>query len=106
MTRARPAATLAAHQRRVPATGGSALDRTEVAAVDQTYLTILAVAALVAVIAALAIRQRLRREETRDTPLESPFATSTEGMKICPSCGMGNLWTDRNCISCGSALKG
>ena len=73
---------------------------------EQTYLIIIAVAAVVAVLAALAIRQRLRREESQETPLESPFATSTEGMKICPSCGMGNLWTDRNCISCGAALKG
>ena len=26
---------------------------------------------------------------------ESQFAVSTEGTKICPRCGMGNLWTER-----------
>ncbi len=34
------------------------------------------------------------------------LATSTEGMKICPRCGMGNLWTERNCSACGNALRG
>ncbi len=37
---------------------------------------------------------------------ESPFAVSTEGEKVCPKCGMGNLWTESRCISCGGALKG
>ncbi len=75
-------------------------------AVDQTYLLILAVAAIVAIGAVLIIRDRMRRDDRETTPVDSPYATSTEGMKVCPRCGMGNLWTDRTCISCGSALKG
>jgi hypothetical protein len=34
------------------------------------------------------------------------LATSTEGMKVCPQCGMGNLWTERNCSACGNLLRG
>jgi uncharacterized protein (DUF983 family) len=44
-------------------------------------------------------------EKEADTR-ESPFAVSTEGEKRCPNCGMGNLWTDRNCISCNAKLPG
>ncbi len=73
---------------------------------DQTYLLVLAAAVVVAVIAAIAIRARIRRDKIETTPGDSPFATSTEGMKVCPNCGMGNMWTDRSCISCGAALKG
>ena len=42
----------------------------------------------------------------RATAVESPFAASTEGEKRCPKCGMGNLWTDATCISCGARLPG
>jgi hypothetical protein len=34
------------------------------------------------------------------------LAVSTEGMKVCPKCGMGNLWTGRRCSACGSPLRG
>jgi uncharacterized protein (DUF983 family) len=34
------------------------------------------------------------------------LATSTEGMKVCPKCGMGNLWTERRCSACGNSLRG
>ena len=37
---------------------------------------------------------------------ESPFAASTEGEKRCHKCGMGSLWTARNCIGCGAPLPG
>jgi len=74
--------------------------------VDQTSqllaLTI-AVATLAIAIAVIRDRQRRDRQEARQ---ESPYATSTEGEKRCPKCGMGNMWTDRNCISCGSLLPG
>lgn len=73
---------------------------------DLTYLVLLALAVLVALGAVAIIRDRVRRDAQQTTPPDSPFATSTEGMKVCPNCGMGNLWTDRNCISCGTALKG
>jgi len=73
---------------------------------DPMYLVLLALAVLIALGAVAIIRDRIRREAPGATPPESPFATSTEGMKVCPECGMGNLWTARACITCGSALKG
>ena len=70
---------------------------------DQTQLIVLTVAAAIGVLATLVILRRQRRDSE---PLESPFAASTEGEKRCPKCGMGNLWTDRNCIVCGARLPG
>jgi hypothetical protein len=40
------------------------------------------------------------------THADDHLATSTEGMMICARCGMGNLWTERNCSACGSKLRG
>jgi hypothetical protein len=74
--------------------------------VDQTQqLLALVIAALVGLLAILLIvrRQRIERDEG---PAQSPFAASTEGEKVCPKCGMGNLWTDDRCISCGADLPG
>jgi hypothetical protein len=62
-----------------------------------------AVAVLVLAVALIRRRQRIARAIAQR---ESPFAASTEGEKICPNCGMGNLWTDRNCISCNARLPG
>lgn len=73
---------------------------------DTTLLLLLAVAAGIAIVAVLAIRRREQAATPSGPPPESPFAVSTEGMKICPKCGMGNLWTDRTCISCKAQLKG
>lgn len=73
---------------------------------DPIYLLLLAVAVLVALGAVAIIRDRVRRESPGAAAADSPFAVSTEGMKVCPNCGMGNLWTERTCISCGTALKG
>jgi hypothetical protein len=73
---------------------------------DQTYLLALAVAIVVLIVATALIRARMQRDAEELVPPESPFATSTEGEKRCPKCGMGNLWTDRRCVSCGTALKG
>jgi uncharacterized protein (DUF983 family) len=73
---------------------------------DQMVLLLLALAAAVAV-AALAIAASRRDTAERDAgPADAPLAVSTEGMKVCPRCGMGNLWTERTCSACGSALKG
>lgn len=73
---------------------------------DQTtQLLILILAALVGVTAVLLIMRR-QRIETEAATRESPFGVSTEGEKRCPNCGMGNLWTDRNCISCNAKLPG
>jgi hypothetical protein len=77
-----------------------------IATVDQsTQLLVLAIAALVGVVAIVLIANRQRRDR-EDAKAESPYATSTEGEKRCPKCGMGNLWTDRNCISCNARLPG
>jgi uncharacterized membrane protein len=73
---------------------------------DQTtQLIAVVIAALVGLLAVLTILRR-ERHAVEDASRESPFATSTEGMKRCPSCGTGNLVTDSNCIDCGKRLPG
>lgn len=72
---------------------------------QQTQLLALAIAFVVVLIAVVLIFNRQRRERDEATG-ESPFATSTEGEKRCPKCGMGNMWTDTRCISCGTKLRG
>jgi hypothetical protein len=63
-------------------------------------------AASLGVLATLVILRRQRREAEAANPQNSPFAASTEGEKRCPHCGMGNLWTDVRCVSCGRRLPG
>ena len=72
---------------------------------DQTYLLALALAVVV-VMVALARMSTRPRTAAGEAAGESPIGVSTEGMKICPKCGMGNLWTERRCSNCGLALKG
>lgn len=70
---------------------------------DQTTSLALVLAAAVGILATLLIlRGRRKAGEAEE---ESQFAVSTEGEKRCPKCGMGNLWTDTTCISCGTALR-
>ena len=57
-------------------------------------------------IAAVVLILRRDRVVTEETTRETPFAVATEGMKRCPSCGMGNLVTDNTCSSCGKRLAG
>jgi len=72
---------------------------------DQTQqLIALTVAAGVGILATILILRRERHD--REPPVESEYATSTEGEKRCPNCGMGNLWTGTSCISCGADLPG
>ena len=72
---------------------------------DQTeQLLALTLAAAVGMLATLLILRRQRR--AMEPPRESRFAASTEGEKRCPKCGMGSLWTDDRCISCGARLPG
>ena len=72
---------------------------------DQTQqLLAMTLAAAFGIVATLAILRKHRRAP--EPPRESPFATSTEGEKLCPTCGMGNLWTDDRCISCDVKLPG
>jgi hypothetical protein len=70
---------------------------------QSTQALLLVIAAALGLVAVIGI---LRRERHRDeeATTESPFATSTEGMKRCPACGVGALVTDTTCASCGRAL--
>ena len=72
---------------------------------DQTIALALVLAAAIGMLATLIILRRQRKEAEAGRE-ESPFAVSTEGEKRCPECGMGNLWTDQTCISCGARLQG
>jgi hypothetical protein len=62
----------------------------------------------VAAVGILAVVTILRRDRvtSEEASRENPFATSTEGMKRCPSCGTGNLVTDSTCSTCGKRLPG
>jgi len=71
---------------------------------DALLLAILAAAAI-GLVATLLILRRQQSEEADETR-ESPFAVSSEGMKRCPSCGVGNLVTDATCSACGKHLRG
>lgn len=75
-------------------------------AMDLPFLIILVAAIVVAMLALARLLTRPQAPASEATAGDSPIAVSTEGMKICPRCGMGNLWTERRCISCGASLKG
>jgi hypothetical protein len=68
-------------------------------------LLVLGIAVVVVILAVLVIQGRRRRDHDAETQ-ESPYATSTEGEKRCPNCGMFNLWTARDCVSCHRRLPG
>jgi hypothetical protein len=61
-------------------------------------------AATVALIAAVAVLMKEHRQAAAAGTVD--LAVPTEGQKVCPQCGMGNLWMDRSCISCGKRLPG
>ena len=65
---------------------------------DPLLIVAVGAAAVAGLLASLSIVRRWRR------PPESPFAASTEGETRCPKCGMGNIWTDATCVSCGATL--
>jgi hypothetical protein len=69
----------------------------------QAGLLLLITAAAIGIAATIEILRR-DRMTLQAVDHESPFATSTEGMERCPSCGMGNLVGDRTCSSCGKRL--
>ncbi|HEY8439674.1 MAG TPA: hypothetical protein VIK65_13775 [Candidatus Limnocylindrales bacterium] len=69
----------------------------------ELLLLVAAIAVLAVSVALIRRRQRIDREFRAH---DSPYAVSTEGTKRCPNCGMYNLWTDRNCISCKRRLPG
>jgi hypothetical protein len=70
---------------------------------DQPVLLALMAAGVIGLCAAVLALTRERTARAQ-LPVDSPFAASTEGEKVCPKCGMGNLWTDASCISCGGRL--
>jgi hypothetical protein len=72
---------------------------------DQMLVYGILVALVVVVVATVLIILRQRREAPPE-PGETMYATSTEGMKRCPNCGMGNLVTDVSCSNCGKRLPG
>jgi hypothetical protein len=70
---------------------------------EQSTAIVLLIA--VATIGILAVMAILHRSSARTaTGPESPFAASTEGMKRCPACGVGNLVTESTCSACGKHL--
>ena len=73
---------------------------------DQLLLVLLVMTAAIALAAVLLSRTRRRAEVAALGPPETQFAVSTEGMKVCPKCGMGNMWTGRQCSACGASLQG
>ena len=63
-------------------------------------------AAVVGLIASIMVLRHERQvaEATAGDVEAHSFAVATEGMKRCPSCGMGNLVTDRTCAACKKPL--
>jgi hypothetical protein len=70
-----------------------------------TELLILLILLAVVALSVLIIRRR-QRADRRAVSTESPYAVSTEGEKRCPNCGMFNLSTARDCVSCHRRLPG
>jgi len=72
---------------------------------ETTQLLLLITATAIGIVATLLMlrRQRVDREALSR---ESPYATSTEGEKRCPSCGMYNDALARTCVSCNRRLPG
>jgi uncharacterized membrane protein len=68
----------------------------------------LVAAAVIGLIATISLLRQERRqaEATAGVVEVRSFGVSTEGMKRCPTCGMGNLVSDRTCASCKKPLPG
>jgi hypothetical protein len=72
---------------------------------DQTFLLALVFALLIA-LAALGRIATHTPTPSGQAAGEIGVGVSTEGMKVCPKCAMGNSWNERTCSSCGTKLKG
>jgi hypothetical protein len=70
-----------------------------------TALFFIIIAAAIGIVGTLGILRR-QRQAIEALRRESPFAVASEGMKRCPSCGIGNLVTSDTCSSCGKRLPG
>jgi hypothetical protein len=74
---------------------------------DQMFLVVVVLVLAVAVVMGSLARIITRPQMPAGSSAgESAIGVSTEGMKVCPKCGMGNLWTERRCSACGNTLKG
>ncbi|HXI79933.1 MAG TPA: hypothetical protein VNM34_03850 [Verrucomicrobiae bacterium] len=73
---------------------------------DQTTQLLVLIAALAVLAISVTIMRRRQREDRDRLGRETPFATSTEGEKRCPNCGMFNTAQARNCVSCKRRLPG
>jgi hypothetical protein len=71
---------------------------------DDVTLLALGGAAVIGLVAALSLMRRDLRVEAPAAGVEGHFAVSTEGMKRCPYCAMGNLVSDATCSACGKRL--
>jgi hypothetical protein len=71
---------------------------------DQQLLLLVLAGACAVAILALVVRIGRERGERADATRESPIAMSSEGVKLCPSCAMENLWMDTRCARCGKHL--
>jgi len=71
---------------------------------DQAILLVPLVTAAAGGILALAAITRRGPTPTTAGAHENPYAASTEGMKRCASCGVGNLVTEQRCSACGKRL--
>lgn len=72
---------------------------------DQTFLLALAVALVVALGALGRVATRAGSSPGH-AATETELGAATEAMKLCPNCSMGNSWTERTCIGCGTRLRG
>ena len=68
-------------------------------AVGILLLTVAAFVGVLATVTLLAAPGRLK-----DEAVDSRFASSSEGMSACPSCGRLTLATDTDCPYCGAPL--
>ena len=71
---------------------------------EQAALFVILIAAAAAGVLALTAISRQSPTPNHAGASESPFAVSTEGMKRCPACGVGNLVTEQRCSGCGKRL--
>jgi hypothetical protein len=71
---------------------------------EQTTLFVLLITAAASGVLALVAMTRGSPAPNHASANERPFAVSTEGMKRCPSCGVGNLVTEQQCSGCGKRL--
>jgi hypothetical protein len=74
---------------------------------DQTLLVVVVLVLAVSVVMGWLARIITRPQMSAGgSSGDSSIGVSTEGMKVCPKCGMGNLWMERRCSACGNPLKG